>query len=128
MSTKKLTASDVKRRSVDWIPHDERFGNVRDLVNVWFVGNVNLTAMATGVVALSVGANLIWTLVAIVVGSLFGTLFMAFHSAQGPQLGLPQVVQSRAQFGYLGAALTVWVLALLNYVSMNIADAILSGA
>ena len=123
-----LTASDVEVRSVDWVPHAERFGKSRDLGNVWFVGNVNLTAMATGVVALSIGANLIWTVIAVVLGSLFGTFFMAFHSAQGPQLGLPQLVQSRAQFGYIGAALTVWVFALANYVAYNTADAILAGS
>jgi len=119
--------TSVEQRSVDWVPHSERHGKVRDLGNVWFVGNVNLTAMATGVVALSIGANLIWTLIAIVLGSLFGTFFMAFHSAQGPQLGLPQLVQSRAQFGYIGAAITVWIFALINYWAYNTSDAILSG-
>ena len=101
---KALAPSQVETRSVDFVPHAERFGKSRDLGNVWFVGNVNLTAMATGVVALSLGGNLIWTVIAVVLGSLFGTFFMAFHSAQGPQLGLPQLVQSRAQFGYIGAA------------------------
>ena len=120
--------TQVEKRSVDWIPHNERFGKARSLGNVWFVGNVNLTAMATGVVALSIGANLIWTLIAIVLGSFFGTFFMAFHSAQGPQMGLPQLVQSRAQFGYVGAAITVWVFALINYWAYNTSDAILSGA
>jgi len=127
-SDKAMPPSQVETRSVDWVPHGERFGNSRDLVNVWFVGNVNLTAMATGVVALSLGANLIWTIIAVVLGSLFGTFFMAFHSAQGPQLGLPQLVQSRAQFGYIGAALTVWIFALANYIAYNTSDAILSGA
>ena len=79
---KALAPSDVETRSVDWVPHSERFGKARDLGNVWFVGNVNLTAMATGVVALSLGCNLIWTIIAVVLGSLFGTFFMAFHSAQ----------------------------------------------
>ena len=125
---KALGHSEVETRSVDWVPHSERFGKTRDLGNVWFVGNVNLTAMATGVVALSLGSNLIWTVIAVVLGSLFGTFFMAFHSAQGPQLGLPQLVQSRAQFGYIGAALTVWIFALANYVAYNTSDAILSGA
>jgi len=120
--------SQVEKRSVDWIPHEERFGKPRSLGNVWFVSNINLTAMATGVVALSLGANLIWTLIAIVLGSLFGTFFMAFHSAQGPQMGLPQLIQSRAQFGYLGAAITVWIFALVNYWAYNTSDAILSGA
>ena len=125
---KALAPSQVETRSVDWVPHNERFGKARDLRNVWFVGNVNLTAMATGVVALSLGANLIWTLIAVVTGSLFGTFFMAFHSAQGPQLGLPQLVQSRAQFGYIGAAFTVWIFALINYIAYNTSDAILSGS
>lgn len=130
MSSEKnlLAPSDIEIRSVDWVPHAERFGKSRDLGNVWFVGNVNLTAMATGLVALSLGGNLIWTLIAVISGSLFGTFFMAFHSTQGPQLGLPQLVQSRAQFGYVGAALSVWVFALANYIAYNTSDAILSGS
>ncbi|MFE9258170.1 purine-cytosine permease family protein [Streptomyces sp. NPDC006879] len=119
--------SGIEIRSIDWIPTAERHGRVRHLGALWFVGNINLTAMATGVAALSIGTSLMWTLVATVLGSLFGTFFMAFHSAQGPHLGLPQLVQSRAQFGYLGAALSVWVFALVNYLAFNAADAILSG-
>jgi len=121
------TASGIEVHSVNWIPAAERHGTPAHLGALWFVGNINLTAMATGVAALSVGAGLVWTLIATVLGSLFGTFFMAFHSAQGPQLGLPQLVQSRPQFGYLGAALTVWVFALVNYVAYNTSDAILSG-
>jgi len=127
MSNTRLEPTEIETHSVNWIPHAERFGKSGDLINIWFVGNVNLTAMATGVVAFSIGCNLIWTLVAILVGTLFGTFFMAFHSAQGPQLGLPQLVQSRAQFGYLGAVFTVWIFALANYVAYNASDAILSG-
>lgn len=128
MNKKRLQPTEVELYSVNWVPHDERFGKVGDLINVWFVGNVNLTAMATGVVAFSIGCNLIWTLIAVFLGSWFGTFFMAFHSAQGPQLGLPQLVQSRAQFGYLGAVFTVWVFALINYIAYNSSDAILSGS
>ncbi len=120
-------ASSLETHSIDWVPHAERHGKVRDLGALWFVGNINLTAMATGVTSLSVGASLAWTVVATVLGSLFGTFFMAFHSAQGPQLGLPQLVQSRPQFGYRGAAITVWVFALINYIAYNTSDAILSG-
>ena len=120
-------ASGIEVHSVDWVPLDERHGKPSHLGALWFVGNINLTAMATGVTALSIGAGLLWTVIATVLGSLFGTFFMAFHSAQGPQLGLPQLVQSRPQFGYLGAAVTVWVFALINYVAYNTSDAILSG-
>jgi purine-cytosine permease-like protein len=122
-----LQPPGIELHSIDWVPDSERKGKVAHLGAIWFVGNINLTAMATGVTALSLGAGLMWTVIATVIGSLFGTFFMAFHSAQGPQLGLPQLVQSRPQFGYLGAALTVWVFALVNYVAYNTSDALLSG-
>lgn len=119
--------STIETHSIDHIPASERHGKVSDLGAVWFVGNVNLTGMATGIAVLSVGASLFWTVVATVLGSLFGTLFMAFHSAQGPQLGLPQLVQSRPQFGYLGVVVTVWLLAFVNYLAYNTFDALLAG-
>ena len=118
----------LEKRSIDWVPDEERHGRLRSVGAIWFVGNINITAMATGTAALAVGAGLLWTVVATVTGSLFGTFFMAFHSSQGPQLGLPQLVQSRPQFGYLGAAVTVFVAALVNYVAYNTSDALLSGA
>ncbi|MFD1929869.1 purine-cytosine permease family protein [Nonomuraea mangrovi] len=117
----------IERHSIDWVPLSERHGRVSSLGAIWFVGSLNLTGFATGVVTLSMGASLMWTVVATVLGSLFGTFFMAFHSAQGPQLGLPQLVQSRPQFGYIGAAVTVWVFALVNYIGYNTSDALLSG-
>jgi len=120
-------ARHIERRSIDWIPHGERHGSVTDLGTLWFVGNINLTGLATGVAVLSSGADLGWTIIAGVIGSLLGTLFMALHSSQGPHLGLPQLVQSRAQFGHLGAALTVWIFAFINYVAYNTSDALLAG-
>lgn len=119
--------ASIELHSIDYVPDTERHGKVAHLGAIWFVSNINLTAMATGVTALSIGAGLVWTLIATILGSLFGTFFMAFHSAQGPQLGLPQLVQSRPQFGYLGAAVTVWVFALINYIAYNTSDALLSG-
>lgn len=126
-SVEPMQPPGIELHSIDYIPAAERHGTVRHLGALWFVSGVNLTGLATGITTASAGAGLVWTLVATVLGSLFGTFFMAFHSAQGPQLGLPQLVQSRPQFGYLGAALTVWVFAFVNYVAFNTSDAILSG-
>ncbi|HEY2271333.1 MAG TPA: cytosine permease, partial [Jatrophihabitantaceae bacterium] len=72
------------------------------------------------------GASLFWSVLSIVVGVLVGTLFMAFHSAQGPQLGLPQMIQSRPQFGYIGALL-VWLFAYLQYAGFNVFNSVLAG-
>jgi purine-cytosine permease-like protein len=71
-----------------------------------------------GVLGITLGGNLLWTATAVVLGCLLGTFFMAFHSTQGPQLGLPQMIQSRPQFGYTGALL-VWGVALLAYIGYN---------
>jgi purine-cytosine permease-like protein len=119
-------AQQIELHSIDVIPLAERHGSLRSLGAVWFVANINLTAMATGIVALALGGTLFWTLLAIVLWSLFGTIFMAFHSTQGPHLGLPQLVQSRPQFGYIGAAVTVFVFVLANYIAYNTSDALLS--
>jgi purine-cytosine permease-like protein len=122
-----LQPPGVELHSIDYVPASERHGSPHRLGALWFVSGVNLTGLATGVSTAAVGAGLVWTLAATVLGALFGTFFMAFHSAQGPQLGLPQLVQSRAQFGYLGAAATVWIFAFVNYVAYNTSDALLAG-
>src|SRR5206468_245388 len=69
---------------------------------------------------------LYWSVLSSVLGKLIGTLFMAFHSAQGPQLGLPQMIQSRPQFGYIGALL-VWLFAYVQYAGFNVFNTILAG-
>ncbi|HWF35512.1 MAG TPA: cytosine permease [Solirubrobacteraceae bacterium] len=120
------TAQGIETRSIDWIPHEERHGKVWHLGAVWFSGSAELTTLATGVVAISLGGNLIWTLIAMLLGAMFGTLFVAFHSAQGPQLGLPQMIQSRAQFGYLGVALLVLPAAFVMYAGYNVFNGLLA--
>ena len=108
----------IEARSIDYIPVAERHGKVWHLWPVWFSGDAHLATVATGAVGLLLGGNLIWMAIAVVIGSAFGTFFMAFHSTQGPQLGLPQMIQSRPQFGYIGALL-VWGVALVCYIGFN---------
>jgi nucleobase:cation symporter-1, NCS1 family len=108
----------IEKRSIDYVPLRERHGKVWHLWPVWFSGDAHLATVATGVVGVALGGNLLWMAIAVTLGSALGTFFMAFHSTQGPQLGLPQMIQSRPQFGYLGALL-VWVVALVAYVGFN---------
>lgn len=119
------TAQGIELRSIDWVPHSERHGKVWHVGPVWFSGNAELTTMATGVTAISLGGNLLWTLIALLAGTVFGTFFSAFHSAQGPQLGLPQMIQSRAQFGYLGVALLVLPASFIMYAGYNVFNGLL---
>jgi purine-cytosine permease-like protein len=119
------TAQGIELRSIDWVPHAERHGKVWHVGPVWFSGNAELTTMATGVTAISLGGNLLWTMVALLAGAAFGTFFSAFHSAQGPRLGLPQMIQSRAQFGYLGVALLVLPASFIMYAGYNVFNGLL---
>jgi len=108
----------IEQRSIDYVPLVERHGKVWHLWPVWFSGSANLATLATGVIGITLGGNLFWTGVGVMAGCALGTFFMAFHSTQGPQLGLPQMIQSRPQFGYVGALL-VWVVALIAYIGFN---------
>jgi nucleobase:cation symporter-1, NCS1 family len=116
----------VEVRSIDYVPLRDRHGSVRHLGPVWFQGNAQLATLAVGLLGVSFGLNFAWSAIAIVLGSLIGTLFMAFHSAQGPKLGLPQMIQSRPQFGYYGSLLPV-VIAVLLFIGFNIFNTIIGG-
>jgi NCS1 nucleoside transporter family len=115
----------IERRSIDYVPLAERHGKVWHLWPVWFSGDANLATLAVGVLGITLGGNLLWSAVAVVAGCAFGTFFMAFHSTQGPQLGLPQMIQSRPQFGYTGALL-VWAVALVAYIGFNAFNQVLA--
>lgn len=51
---------------------------------------------------------------------------MALHSAQGPRLGLPQMISSRAQFGVFGAAIPL-LLVLMLYLGFAATGTVLAG-
>jgi len=112
-------------RSIDYVPLSERHGKLWHLGPLWFMSNAQIATLAVGVLGVTTGGNLIWSLLAVVLGTLIGTFFMAAHSAQGPQLGLPQMIQSRPQFGYVGAIL-VWLFAYLQYAGFNIFNTLLA--
>src|SRR5271154_109689 len=116
----------IEKRSIDYVPLAERHGKVWHLWPVWFSGEAHLATLAVGVLGVHLGGNLLWTALAVVLGCALGTFFMAFHSTQGPQLGLPQMIQSRPQFGYAGALL-VWVVALCAYIGYNAFNQVLAG-
>jgi NCS1 family nucleobase:cation symporter-1 len=115
----------IEKRSIDYVPCAERHGKVWHLWPVWFAGDANLPTLAVGVLGITLGGNLFWTSIAVILGCALGTFFMAFHSTQGPRLGLPQMIQSRPQFGYVGALL-VWAVALIAYIGYNAFNEVLA--
>jgi NCS1 family nucleobase:cation symporter-1 len=116
----------VEHHSIDYIPESERHGTVLGLFTLWFSANMQVTTVVTGALAVILGLPLIWALVAIVVGNVLGGIVMALHSAQGPTMGVPQMIQSRAQFGFYGAILPL-VLVILMYLGFFASSAVLGG-
>ncbi|MFI5059842.1 MAG: purine-cytosine permease family protein [Actinomycetales bacterium] len=106
--------SRIETRSIDYVPHAERRGRVTDQATIWFAGSAQLLSLATGAIGISLGLNLGWTLIALAIGTVLGTIPVAAHATQGPHLGLPQMVQSRPQFGRYGA-LFIWAMAIIVY-------------
>lgn len=117
----------IEQRSIDYVPLKERHGKVWHLWPIWFTGDAHLATLATGAISVAAGLSLFWSALAVIGGCVLGTVLMAFHCTQGPHLGLPQMIQSRPQFGYLGALL-VWVVALFTYIGYNALNQSLAAA
>jgi NCS1 family nucleobase:cation symporter-1 len=109
------------------IPAGERHGTARDLFTVWFGSNLMLLTIVTGGLAVTIfGLPFGWAVIALGVGNLAGAVFMALHSAQGPTLGVPQMIQTRGQFGSLGSLLVVGIV-LVMYVGFLASNLVLGG-
>jgi nucleobase:cation symporter-1, NCS1 family len=116
----------LERHGIDYIPPSERHGKPNTLFTFWAASNVQILAISVGVLAIVFGLSLPWAIFAIIVGNAAGGLYMALHSVQGPRLGLPQMMQSRAQFGMYGTALPNLIVVLM-YIGYFTSSAILGG-
>ncbi|KNX38459.1 purine-cytosine permease family protein [Luteipulveratus halotolerans] len=119
-------ATTVERRSIEPIPAEERHGSPRSQFTLWFGANMQITAVVDGALAVVFGADAMWAIIGLLIGNVAGGAVMALHSAQGPRLGLPQMISSRAQFGVLGAALPL-VLVIIMYLGFAATGTVLSG-
>jgi purine-cytosine permease-like protein len=115
----------IETKSIDYVPDHERHGRVVDQVSFWFLGNFHFFTIAIGFVGPSMGLGFGYTALAGASGILFGTAFAAFHASQGAELGLPQMIQSRAQFGFRGVVV-VLVGTLVTFLGFNVANSVLS--
>jgi nucleobase:cation symporter-1, NCS1 family len=113
----------VETHSIEYVPESERYGKPARLFTIWFSINLSIFCLTVGTLGVFAGLSLGWAILALVLGNGIGTVFMAAHSAQGPHLGVPQMIQSRAQFGVLGAALPL-VAVVITYILYTAADGV----
>ncbi|MDR3097520.1 MAG: cytosine permease [Paraburkholderia sp.] len=116
----------VERRSIDYIPDAERHGNLLSQFTLWFGANLQVTAVVVGALAVVLGGDVFWSLVGLFAGQILGGAVMALHGAQGPQLGLPQMISSRVQFGIYGAIIPL-ALVCVMYVGFSAGGTVLAG-
>ncbi len=116
----------IETRSIDYIPEAERHGSLYSQFTLWLGANLQITAIVTGALAVVLGGDVFWSLIGLLIGQLLGGAVVALHAAQGPKLGLPQMISSRVQFGVYGAAIPI-VLVCLMYLGFSATGAVLSG-
>ncbi|CAD6561568.1 hypothetical protein LMG28727_07474 [Paraburkholderia kirstenboschensis] len=96
----------IESNSIEYVAPENRHGKPVDLFTLWFCTNVAPLAVISGATSVLIfHLDLVSAILAIVVGQFFGAIFHALTSAQGPLVGVPQMIQSRAQFGRYGSRL-----------------------
>ncbi|MGH3273241.1 MAG: purine-cytosine permease family protein [Streptosporangiaceae bacterium] len=119
LATPPVLPRGIEVRSIDWIPENERHGRLWHQPMFWFLGDFQFVTISLGFVGPSLGLSIAWTFLAGFLGTVIGTFFMAFHGSQGPKMGLPQMIQSRAQFGYRGVIIPLFCV-LFTYIVLNV--------
>lgn len=106
LSTSTTKIITFERRHIRPIPQTDRHGTTRGLFFVWLGINMLPLTIVTGALGPTLfGLSLGWTITAVLIGNLVGGIGAALHASQGPQLGIPQMLQARGQFGYFGGSL-----------------------
>jgi NCS1 family nucleobase:cation symporter-1 len=104
----------IEAHGMEPIPEGSRYGSVGRVFTVWFTPNLVPAAFFIGTLVtldfLKLG--FFTSLLAIIVGNLVGSYFVALLSTMGPKLGLAQMPAARLPFGK-----SIVVPGLLNWLS-----------
>lgn len=117
----------IESNSIEYVAPRARHGKPTDLFTLWFCTNVAPLAVISGATSVLIfHLDLVSAILAIATGQFFGAIFHALTSAQGPLVGVPQMIQSRAQFGRYGSLLVVGFTTLI-YLGFFVSNIILAG-
>lgn len=95
--------AQVEPIGIEHIKESERHGRVSSVFTLWFGANVELATLTTGVAAVTLFGLSFWqAAIGLIVGNVIGALVLGLVSTFGPRLGVPQMVHSRAPFGFFG--------------------------
>jgi nucleobase:cation symporter-1, NCS1 family len=89
----------VETHGIAPIGEDQRYGRPARLFTVWFAPQVNMTGVFTGTLAIVLGLGFWLGLLAMVIGTVLGSVVVAYLSTWGPRTGAGQLPNSRMAFG-----------------------------
>jgi NCS1 family nucleobase:cation symporter-1 len=96
----------VEPGGVEFIPERERHGKPLDLFWTWISPNLEFATVFVGVIPVAFFGGGFWpTCLALVIGTALGSGSHAILSSWGPKFGVPQMVQARGAFGFVGNVL-----------------------
>jgi len=104
----------VEPGGAEFIPLNERHGRPLQLFWTWTSPNMEFATIFVGLLGVwGLGLSFWATFLAIVLGTLLGSITMGLLSTAGPTFGVPQMVLSRLGFGYWGNWLPAGINALV---------------
>ncbi|MGA5466436.1 purine-cytosine permease family protein [Mycobacterium sp. NPDC050041] len=89
----------VETHGIAPIPTDQRYGKPSRLFTVWFAPQVTMSGVFTGTLAIVLGLGFWLGMLAMVIGTVLGSLVVAYLSTWGPRTGTGQLPHSRMAFG-----------------------------
>lgn len=102
----------VETHGIAPVPLTHRYGTARRLFTVWFAPQFNLAVVFTGTLAATLGLGLWLGLLAVTLGTVLGSVAVAYLSTWGPRTGTAQLANARMAFGS-----TVGVVAVIQWLS-----------
>ena len=103
----------VEKLGIEHVPSKMRHGRTGQLFTLWLASNLTIADYALGFLPVSLGVPLPSMIIALFVGNILGSLFLALSVAMGPKMGFPQMFISRWSFGKKGN----YLFSALNWIS-----------
>lgn len=89
----------VETHGIAPIGEHQRYGKPGRLFTVWFAPQVTMTGVFTGTLAVALGLGFWLGMLAMIIGTVLGSLAVAYLSTWGPRTGSGQLPISRMAFG-----------------------------
>lgn len=112
---------EIEPHGIEHIKPEEKHGSPARAFTLWFAANLCMATWVVGALDVVFGLGLYESLAAIVIGNLLGMACLGAVSAMGPRSSVPQMVLTRASFGYVGAYLPAafnWI-ACIGWFAVN---------